>query len=278
MKVDLHTHSCVSDGTLSPSELVERAANHGVDMLALTDHDELSGLKEAARAAVQKGIRFIPGVEVSAVFGMDESIHIVGLGVDTGNKVLRSGLEKIRQGRALRAARMGKALAWLGIGDVYEGAKRFARNPELVNRAHFARYLVSKKVMPDIGTVFQHYLVPGKPGYVEHEWVSVNEAVSWIRAAGGIAVLAHPGRYRRLSSDDMSALLDTFIISGGEAIEVVSSAHGQEEISRFSGIARRLNLMASVGSDFHCERESRVDIGHCAPLPPGLEPVWSRLT
>lgn len=275
MNADLHCHSTVSDGWLEPVEVVRRAKANGVDLLALTDHDELGGLALAAAAAAELGIGFVPGVEISMSFA-GETIHIVGLGIDPGNPGLIAGLLQVRAGRDARARRMSEALAAVGIAGALEGAHRFARNPALVSRAHFARHLVASGVMPDVRTVFDHYLVRGKPGFVEHEWASLEDAVGWIVGAGGIAVVAHPARYR-LSAADMTRLLDRFAAAGGEAIEVVSGAHTDDEMRRFATVARQRGLLASRASDFHGEKESPVDLGRCNPLPADLIPVWSRL-
>ncbi|MFT3758586.1 3',5'-nucleoside bisphosphate phosphatase [Thauera sp.] len=274
LNADLHCHSTVSDGWLEPAGVVARAKANGVELLALTDHDELGGLGIAAAAAAELGLRFVPGVEVSVSFA-DETIHVVGLGIDPQDPGIVAGLQQIRMGRDARAARIGQALADAGIPGALEGARRFARNPALVSRAHFARHLVASGVMPDVRTVFEHYLVRGKPGFVDHEWASLEDAVGWIRGAGGVAVIAHPARYR-LSNADMERLLDRFIAAGGEAIEVVSGAHSEDEMRRFATVARRRGLLASRASDFHGENESPVDLGRCNPLPSDLTPVWSR--
>lgn len=275
LNADLHCHSTVSDGWLSPAAVVQRAAANGVELLALTDHDETGGLDEARTVAGECGLQFVPGVEISVTF-RDETVHVVGLGIDDHNSLLLEGLEQVRSGREERARRMGDALDAIGIRGVLDGARRFARNPALVGRAHFARHLVASGLMPDVGTVFRYYLARGKPGYVPHTWARLEDAVRWIRAAGGIAVIAHPGRYR-LSGQDMDALFDHFVHSGGEGVEVVSGAHSESDVARFANIARRRGLLASRASDFHGENESPVDLGHCNPLPPDLIPVWSRL-
>lgn len=275
MNADLHCHSTVSDGWLEPEALVRRAAANGVELLALTDHDEVGGLEAAAAVAATLGLRFVAGVEISVTFGA-ETVHVVGLGIDHHNAQLLAGLNQVRSGREARAQQMSAALEAIGIGGVLEGARRFARNPALVGRAHFARHLVATGVMPDVRTVFDHYLVRGKPGFVEHQWAGLEEAVGWIRAAGGLAVIAHPARYR-LSSVEMSRLFDRFIAAGGEAVEVVAGAHTEEEMRRFATVARQRGLLASRASDFHGEKESVVDVGRCNPLPPDLTPVWSRL-
>lgn len=275
MNADLHCHSTVSDGWLEPEAVVRRAATNGVELLALTDHDELGGLDEAARVAGELGLRFVNGVEISVSFA-GETIHIVGLGFDHRHPALIEGLKQVRSGRDARARRISEALEKAGIRDALGGARQFARNPDLVSRAHFARFLVSSGVMPNVKTVFEHYLVRGKPGFVEHEWASLEEAVGWIREAGGIAVIAHPARYR-LPTAALEELFDRFVAAGGEAVEVVSGAHSEDEMRRFASIARRRNLLASRASDFHGESESPVDLGRCNPLPSDLTPVWSRL-
>ncbi|MDO9600459.1 MAG: 3',5'-nucleoside bisphosphate phosphatase [Azoarcus sp.] len=275
MNADLHCHSTISDGWLDPEAVVRRAVANGVEMLALTDHDELGGLDAAARVAAELGLRFVNGVEISVSFA-GETIHIVGLGVDHHHPVLVQGLRQVRSGRDERAHRISAALEKVGIRDAFEGARRFARNPDLVSRAHFARHMVASGLMPDVRTVFDHYLVRGKPGFVEHEWASLEDAVGWIRDAGGIAVVAHPARYR-LSGADLELLFDRFVAAGGEAVEVVSGAHTEDEMRKFANVARRRGLLASRASDFHGEEESPVDLGRCNPLPSDLTPVWSRL-
>lgn len=275
MNADLHCHSTVSDGWLAPAEVVCRALANGVTMLALTDHDEVSGLDEAIAAARGTGLTLVPGVEISVSF-LSETVHVVGLGIDHRDAVLCAGLAQLRCGRGERAARMSTALEAVGVHGALEGARRFAANPDMVGRAHFARHLVAIGLMPDVGTVFRHYLAKGKPGYVEHEWASLADAVTWIRGAGGIAVIAHPARYR-LSGAHMDLLFDRFGALGGEAVEVVSGAHSHAEMLKFASVARRRGLLASRASDFHGEGEGPVDLGRCGPLPADLTPVWSRL-
>ena len=277
MKADLHCHSTVSDGCLDPATIVRRAHGNGVELLALTDHDELTGTESVAREAAALGMRVVSGVEVSVTF-REVTVHVVGLGVDPKNLALQAGLSRVRAGREERARRMADALARAGLGGMLSGARRFAHNPSMIGRAHFARHLVASGVMPDVRTVFDHYLVHGKPGYIPHHWADLEEAVDWIRGAGGIAVMAHPARYcQRLSTAALERLFDIFVAAGGEGVEVVAGAHSPEEVQRFATIARRRGLLASIGSDFHGEDESPVDIGRCHPLPPDLEPVWSRL-
>lgn len=275
MKVDLHCHSNVSDGLLSPSALVERAAENRVELLALTDHDDLSGLAEARHAANGHGIRFIDGVEVSVTWE-DTSVHIVGLGIDPADVELNAGLAEVRSGRGARAQRMANALAALGIRGTLEGASRYAKNPKLIGRTHFARYMVELGLVADIKSAFDHYLVRGKPGFVPHTWATLEQAVGWIVAAGGLAVLAHPGRYR-LSTKQRQRLFEEFKACGGRGIEVMSGAHGPEQEREFASVARRFGFVASRASDFHGPGESRVDLGGTPDLPADLTPVWTAL-
>lgn len=275
MKVDLHCHSSISDGLLLPTQLVQRAADNGVQLLALTDHDDVSGLAEARLAADEHGIRFIDGVEVSVTWE-DTSIHVVGLGVDPSSSDLSTGLAEVRSGRGARARRMANALESIGIAGTLEGASRYAKNPNLIGRTHFARYLVEQRIVADIKSAFDHYLVRGKPGFVPHLWAALGQAVGWIDGAGGIAVLAHPGRYR-LSTKQRQSLFEEFKACGGRGIEVMSGAHGPQQEREFAAVARRFGFAASRASDFHGPGESRVDLGGTPELPEDLQPIWKTL-
>ncbi|MBP6800141.1 MAG: PHP domain-containing protein [Zoogloea sp.] len=275
LNADLHCHSTASDGTLSPVEVVRRAHANGVDLLALTDHDELLGIADAAAEAADIGLRFVPGVEIS-VSWLDQTLHIVGLGVDPANQALISGLAQVRGGRDGRAMRIGDELARIGIHGAFEGALRYVGNPALVTRAHFARYLVEIGVAKNVHDVFLHYLARGKPGYVEHVWATLEDAVGWIKGAGGLAVVAHPGRYR-LSCAEMNMLFEQFRDLGGEAVEVSCGAHDGGQLLAFARMARKYGLLASRASDFHGPEDSPIDLGRASPLPPDLTPVWTRL-
>ena len=275
LNADLHCHSTASDGTLAPADVVRRAHANGVDLLALTDHDELLGLAEAAAEAADIGLRFVPGVEIS-VSWLDQTLHIVGLGVDPANEALVAGLAQVRGGRDGRAMRIGDELARIGIPGAFEGALRYAGNPALLSRAHFARYLVEVGVAKNVHDVFLHYLARGKPGYVEHVWATLEDAVGWIKGAGGLAVIAHPGRYR-LSCAEMNMLFEQFRDLGGEAVEVSCGAHDGGQLLAFARMARKYGLLASRASDFHGPEDSPIDLGRASPLPPDLTPVWTRL-
>lgn len=269
---DLHCHSTASDGLLAPAELVRRAAANGVDMLALTDHDEISGLAEARACAAGLGMRFVDGVEVSVSWG-GITIHIVGLNIDAADARLRQGLHAIRQGRTERANKMAQDLARAGIPGSLEGAYAYVDNPNLIGRTHFARFLVEKRYASDVRSAFQHYLVYGKPGYVPHQWATLQEGLACIRAGGGVAVVAHPGRYK-LTRADMRRFLGEFRDGGGAGIEVVTSSHTPEQFLEYAILANEFGLLASRGSDFHGPGESRVDLGKLPRLAAELKPVW----
>jgi 3',5'-nucleoside bisphosphate phosphatase len=270
--VDLHCHSTVSDGVLSPRNVAMRARANGVDVWALTDHDETGGLAEAAEAAREVGLRFITGVEISVTWA-SQTVHIVGLGFDPQDARLREGLWRTRAGRADRARKIGEKLAQMGMPGAFEGALPFAGNPELISRTHFARYLVEAGFCPDVQTVFNKYLGDDCPGQVAIEWASLSDAVGWIRDAGGRAVIAHPGRYK-YSPLQFQAFFDEFQALGGEGIEVTTGSHTAEEARRYADVARERRFLASRGSDFHSPHESRVDLGQLPPLPNDLRPVW----
>lgn len=256
--------------------VVERAAANGVTALALTDHDDLAGLTEARETAHSLGVDFVNGVEISIEW-QHISIHVLGLGFDQNSPLLVDGLEKIKSGRVERARKMGDALARCGIGGAFSGAMRYAGNPNLISRAHFARFLVEQGICGDVRKVFEHYLVPGKPGYVDHRWVDLQEAVSWVVAAGGVAVVAHPGRYKNISGGAMKRFLGEFKDAGGQAIEVVSGSHTPDHVLHFARLARHFGFHVSRGSDFHGPGESYCDLGRLAPLPEDLKPVWRLL-
>jgi len=272
LNADLHCHSIVSDGTLTPTALAQRAKTNGVDLWALTDHDELDGIAEARSAAAAVGLRFMAGVEISITWS-GKTVHIVGLGVDEHDPELRAGLGSVRGGRERRGREMAESLAQVGITGAFEGAMKHADNPEMLGRTHFARFLVESGVKPTVSDVFKHYLVEGKPGFVPHRWGTLEQAVGWIRGAGGRAVIAHPGRYD-LSELQRDALIEAFRDLGGEGIEVVTGSHTPQEYDHYARVARRTGLLASRGSDFHGTSESGADLGSLPPLPADLTPVW----
>ncbi|MET0101516.1 MAG: PHP domain-containing protein [Sedimenticola sp.] len=269
--VDLHSHSTASDGTLTPSELVERAADKGVDVLALTDHDTTEGLEEAEAAALKAGICLVPGVEVSVTWNK-QVIHLVGLGVDRTNSGLQQGLAKLRTFRDWRAEEIARRLEKSGIPGSYEGAKAYS-NGRLISRTHFARYLVEKGYAPDTRKVFKRYLTQGNPGHVPGEWAALEEAVSWIVSAGGQAVLAHPARYR-LTRTKLRRLIREFRNAGGEGMEVVSGSHSRDENFTMARHTIDFELRGSCGSDYHGPENPWAELGRLEPLPDGVKPIW----
>ena len=272
LNADLHSHSTVSDGTMAPRDLVLRAAAQGVELFALTDHDELGGLAEAAACAREIGLRFLPGVEVSVTWA-GHTVHVVGLGIDAGDSTLQAGLASVRSGRRQRAQEMSAQLARAGIDGAFDGALKYVANPDLISRTHFARFLVERGICSDTREVFRRYLVEGKPGYVPHRWAQLAQAVQWITGAGGVAVLAHPGRYP-FGNTEMWALVAEFRAAGGSAIEVVTSNHGVGDVQRFAELALEFGFAASRGSDFHGPGESTAELGRVDVLPYRLAPVW----
>jgi len=256
---------------LSPAEVVARAAANGVHALALTDHDDVAGIAAAQAVAATAGLRLIPGVEISVSWG-GQTVHIVGLRIDPQHPELAAGLHGIRRGRVERARRMGDDLAQSGFAGAYAGACGYAANKQLVGRTHFARWLVAQGHVPDMRTAFRRFLTRGNPGYVEHEWTTLENAVGWIHASGGTAVIAHPGRYA-FSARELHLLLDAFRALGGEGIEVISGSHHPTEYGKFADLARAFSLKASRGTDFHAPGEG-ADIGRLPALPHYCQPVW----
>ena len=276
LNADLHSHSTVSDGTLAPEVLARRAAEQGVELWALTDHDEVGGQHEARRAALAAGMAWLSGCEISVTFA-GETVHILGLGFDTDDVALREGLAATRGGRAALAQRMAAELARVGIGGAYEGALRYVGNPDLISRTHFARFLVEAGVCADTHEVFRRFLADGKPGHVPHQWARLGDAVRWITDAGGVAVIAHPARYRFSPSAEY-ALFSEFVAHGGRGVEVITGAHSVAEQARYADMALEFDLLASRGSDFHGPGESRTELGALPDLPGQLTPVWVQLT
>jgi predicted metal-dependent phosphoesterase TrpH len=275
LNADLHCHSVVSDGTLTPEALAERASRGGVELWALTDHDEIGGQKRAAAAASSQGMGYLSGTEISVTFA-GETVHIVGLGFDPDNESLRLGLQATRGGRAQRAQEMADGLAKVGISGAYEGALKFVGNPELISRTHFARFLVETGVCKETADVFRKYLTEGKPGFVPHRWATLQNAVGWITRAQGVAVIAHPARYKFTPNEEY-ALFTEFKNHGGQAVEVVTGSHSAQEYVQYAEAAIEFGLAASRGSDFHSPDESHTDLGTLPFLPGTLKPVWELL-
>ena len=275
LNADLHCHSVVSDGTLTPEELAARAKANGVELWSLTDHDEIGGQHRAAAAARSQGMAYLTGTEISVTFA-GNTVHIVGLGFDPDNAALAQGLAATRGGRGERAQEMAAQLAQVGIHGAYEGALKFVGNPELISRTHFARFLVETQVCRDTNEVFRKYLTEGKPGYVPHRWATLGDAVRWITEAGGLAVIAHPARYKFTANEEY-ALFSEFKAHGGAGVEVVTGSHTAAEYVTYAAMAEEFGLAASRGRDFHSPDESHTDLGTLPYLPGHLTPIWETL-
>jgi predicted metal-dependent phosphoesterase TrpH len=274
MNADLHCHSTVSDGQFAPGDVARRAHANGVTLWALTDHDEVGGQQEARATAEALGMKYLSGVEISVTWA-GRTVHIVGLGIDPSSQVLIDGLARTRNGRAARAEAIGEQLDALGIPDAYEGALEYVSNPDMMSRTHFARFMVERGYCSTTQEVFDRYLGDGKPACVAHRWAKLADALSWIQAAGGEAIVAHPGRYA-YSPLEFDAFFGEFIDLGGKAIEVVTGSHTPDQYRQYAEVARRFGFEASRGSDFHAPGEGRVELGALPPLPADLKPVWER--
>ena len=276
LNADLHCHSVVSDGTLTPEALAARAKANGVQLWALTDHDEIGGQERAIASAKALDMKYLTGVEISITFA-GKTVHIVGLGFDHTHTDLVQGLRNTRGGRAERAKEMSDGLAKVGIHGAYEGALKYAGNHELISRTHFARFLVESGVCKDTSEVFRKYLTENKPGFVPHRWASLENSVNWITGAGGVAVIAHPARYGFTANEEF-ALFTEFINHGGRGVEVITGNHSSADALQYADTALEFNLAASRGSDFHSPDESHTDLGTLPWLPGQLTPVWELLS
>ncbi len=269
---DLHTHSTASDGTLTPTGLVERAAAAGVETLALTDHDTVAGIAEARAAAEPLGLQLIAGAEVSVTWG-GRTVHLLGLDLDPRCATLLEGLAGLQEYRVWRAEEIARRLHKAGYPGCLEGARRYAAGT-LIGRTHFARYLVERRAAASVQDVFKRFLVTGKPGHVQGEWTTLERAVGWILAAGGIAVIAHPARYA-FTRAKMCRLLGELVECGGRGLEVVSGSHSRDDYVTFARHAAEQGLLASAGSDYHGPEQPWIELGRLPPLPDGCTPIWT---
>jgi predicted metal-dependent phosphoesterase TrpH len=217
-------------------------------------------------------VHLIPGVEISVTW-RGKTVHVVGLRIDPYCEVLQAGLRAVRGGRRARAERIALDLSRVGIDGSFAGAARHAVNPDFIGRTHFARYLVECGLAADSRDVFKRYLAEGRPGFVQHQWATLEDAVSWIRAAGGDAVIAHPGRYH-LGDEGLAELLGGFRDLGGAGIEVVAPSHRPDQFVTLTKLCRTFGLKASMGSDYHGPGEQRFDLGRLPLLPYGAAPIW----
>ena len=276
MKTDLHTHSTASDGTLKPAELVTLADSCGVKLLALTDHDTVDGLPEAKSEAVKHGITFVPGIEVSTLWN-ERSIHVVGLGIRYEDGKLARVFADVAEKRVNRGKDIGKRLGELGFPDAYEGALRFAAKKGTLSRAHFARWMKMNGYVKTVQEAFDVYLGDGCPAFIKTVWPSLEEGISIILNAGGIPVLAHPGRYKLPEATPLSQLMKEFYEAGGLGTEVCSGSQRSETEAMLADFARQYGFYASLGSDFHTIGGGRPRPGEIHTLPADLDPVWKHL-
>ncbi|MGH8398991.1 MAG: PHP domain-containing protein [Gammaproteobacteria bacterium] len=269
--IDLHLHSNASDGALTPAQLVQLAAERGVQLLALTDHDCVDGLAEARTAAQAAGIRFINGVELSTTWER-KTLHVVGLNIDPTNAELTAGLARLQAARSTRSREIDRRLDTRGIRGAYAGARQLSGNDN-VTRTHFAHWLVQQGLAKTQQDAFRRFLGRGKPGYVPMFWASLEDSIGWIHAAGGRAVLAHPLRYDMTRSWLMKALA-AFKQAGGDGIEVICGHGNRDECATAAHYATRFDFAASVGSDFHNPSTPWNQPGIKDSLPENLTPVW----
>lgn len=268
---DLHSHSTASDGSLAPARLLERARTAGVDVLALTDHDTLAGVAEAQAAAQTAGLTLIPGVEIS-VSWRHMTLHVLGLNVSPDHQPLLDGLAVLQDYRVWRAEEIARKLEKNGIAGALKGAQKHCRGG-ILSRTHFAHFLVEAGRAASVRDVFRHYLVRGKPGFVGGQWASMEDALGWIRAAGGLPVIAHPARYG-LTRTKLNRLISEFREAGGVGIEVVSGSHSRDETLHMAAVARTNDLFASCGSDYHGPEKPWVELGRLRGIPDGCTPIW----
>lgn len=268
---DLHCHSLASDGALSPTELVQRAQEQGVTSLALTDHDTIAGLAEAQTAALTSGIQLIPGIEFSTTW-QNKCLHIIGLGINPDFPPLREATVNLQAMRMERAEKIADKLEKKHIPGALEAVKK-AAGQGMITRSHFADFLLSQFHVSTQQEAFDRYLGAGKAAFVSTTWNEMELAINWITESGGIAVLAHPLRYK-LTASWMKRLLGTFKEAGGLGIEVVTGRYNADEITAVASYATRFQLAGSVGSDFHNPTNPWVELGRLAPLPTNITPVW----
>lgn len=270
--IDLHTHSSASDGRLTPAQLAHAAADAGVECLALTDHDSTAGLAAARSAALQRGLRFINGVEISVTW-QARSLHMVGLGIDPQAPMLRRGLLELQAKRRTRAQAIAGKLEKLGVKNAYAQAEQAADGGQ-ITRTHFARLLIQAGLCQTMQQCFKRYLKPGKPGYTRVEWAELEQAIDWIHTADGVAVLAHPLAYG-MTSAWRARMFRAFVHSGGDAVEVHCGASSPAQVQLSAKEANEHKLLGSVGSDFHGPEQRWLKLGRVLTLPATVAPVWS---
>jgi len=269
---DLHCHSFCSDGILSPEQLVSRAKEKEVSVLAVTDHDTVTGIRRARAQAAIEEIELISGIEFSSVW-QGRNIHILGLNVDTESAALQKSVGEQEQRRRDRGEVIAKKLEAIGIVGALDGAKAHAGS-DMVGRPHFARWLVEQGVTRTIDQAFKRYLGAGKPGDVKQMWPDIADVVDIINASGGVAVIAHPLKYK-MTRTKLCSMAADFVDCGGQGIEVVSGRQNVHESADLAKIGVKYGLYGSMGSDFHAPSGPWAELGCCPPMPVSIEPVWS---
>jgi len=259
MNIDLHTHSYYSDGVLSPKDVVRRALNAGCNFFSLTDHDTLEGLEEANKYAESSNLTFINGVEISAQHN-SQSIHIVGLGINPNEKLLLDGLRRNNQFRVERARKISEGLGKVGIQRAYENARNLSKT-DYITRTHFAQMLIKENVCSNMSSVFKKYMTGKKPGSVKGEWALSVEVIKWIHQAGGLAILAHPLRYK-MTLNKLKKLVKDLKFLGLDGIEIVNSFSSLEDIRVSKMIADENEILYSGGSDFHGWTDQKIQVGN----------------
>lgn len=272
MKFDLHCHSYYSDGTLSPTQLIEHAKEREISHLALTDHDTLDGLGEAQQAAKDNGIKLINGIELSCTWE-NQLLHVVGLNIDPTNKTLRKGVKENQQRRLDRAESMFEDFEQHDI-FLRESVAKQIKNRGVPTRPHFAQALVEAGYAKDKKQAFKRYLVRGKPGFIPMIWPSIDDIGKWVTAAGGVAVLAHPNRYK-FTRTKLSRLISEMIPAGVEGIEVSTSTTDKQQSKMLGDLATQFELLSSIGSDFHSMDQPWARLGCAEDLSKDLTPVWA---
>ena len=275
MKVDLHSHSYYSDGVYSPSEVIELANQVKCDLFSLTDHDTTVGVLEAQERADDLSLNFIPGVEISA-FWQNMTIHILGIGVNINNDFLQKGLQRNQELRKERAEKIAYGLRRAGIAGALEKTRILSKT-NMITRTHFAQMLIQEGFCKDMKSVFRRFLTGNKPGAVRVEWSSFEEVISWIHAAGGFSVIAHPFRYR-MTQAKIKRMFGEFKEAYGDGVEVITAMSSEQEINLCSNWANESNLLISSGSDYHGWPSQRINIGSQREIPNSDNLIWNHLS